>query len=94
MNIRVEWDDRKNEINRRKHGISFETAAYVFLDEYRLEDVDEAHSTDELRYITIGRVHSVIFVVYTQRREASRLISARMATPLERRAYYGQFDHS
>ena len=63
MNIRVEWDDRKNEINRRKHGISFETAAYVFLDEYRLEDVDEAHSTDELRYITIGRVHSVIFVV-------------------------------
>lgn len=90
--MRVEWDDNKNRINRKKHGISFETAAYVFLDEYRFEELDESHSTEELRYITIGKVHNVIFVVYTQRGDTSRLISARAATPKERSFYYGQFD--
>ena len=92
--IRVSWDDDKNEINKRKHGISFETAAYVFLDENRWEDVDITHSGDELRYITIGRVHNILFVVYTQRGDTSRLISARTAPPAERRAYYGQYDYS
>lgn len=92
--MRIDWDDNKNIINKKKHGISFETAAYVFLDEDRLEDFDLTHSSDEPRFITIGRVHGIIFVVYIQRGDTSRLISARTATPAERRAYYGQFDHS
>lgn len=92
--MRVDWDDDKNEINKKKHGISFETAAYVFLDENRLEDFDLTHSTDEPRFVTIGHVHGIIFVVYTQRGDTSRLISARTATPAERRAYYGQFGDS
>ena len=46
----IEWDDEKNEINVRKHGISFETAAYVFADENRIELYDELHSDEEDRY--------------------------------------------
>lgn len=48
----MEWDDRKNEINKRKHGISFETAAHVFEDINRIEYFDEAHSADEDRFIS------------------------------------------
>ena len=43
----VEWDDNKNHINIRKHGISFETAALVFADEERIEYYDKLHSQDE-----------------------------------------------
>ena len=49
-----EWDDVKEKINIAKHGIDFGTAALVFRDENRIEFYDEAHSTDEDRYITIG----------------------------------------
>ena len=84
-----EWDDNKNDINKKKHGISFETAAAVFGDDNRLEIPDEMHSIDEERYIVIGLVHKVLFVVYTEREDATRIISARKATPAERRVYYG-----
>ena len=43
----VEWDDNKNLINIRKHGISFETAALVFADEERIEYYDKLHSLEE-----------------------------------------------
>lgn len=89
--LRFEWDEVKAEINKRKHGISFETAAQVFLDDDRLEIYDEAHSTEEERFITIGRAGEVLFVVYTERTPRIRLISARLATPSERRLYYGEF---
>ncbi len=55
--IRVEWDQAKNDVNVKKHGISFETAALVFADEYRIEYLDKIHSTDEDRYITLGYVY-------------------------------------
>ena len=87
--IYVEWDDAKEKINIKKHGISFDTAALVFSDQNRLEFYDEWHSRDEDRYITIGAVDDVLFVVYTDREEAVRLISARVATEEERRLYYG-----
>ena len=86
-----EWDETKAEINKRKHGISFETAAKVFLDEDRLEIYDEAHSLEEEHFITIGRAGDLLFVVYTVRTPKIRLISARLATPKERRLYYGEF---
>ncbi len=88
--IIVEWDDSKNRINIRKHGISFETAALVFADEERIEYYDRLHSTSEDRYVVIGCVQGVLYVVYTMRGEAARLISARLATPAERRIYYGE----
>ena len=61
--LHFEWDEKKAEINLEKHGISFETAAKVFLDEDRLEIYDEVHSTEEDRYITIGRAGEILFVV-------------------------------
>ncbi len=88
----VEWDDKKNEINKRKHGISFETAALVFADKYRVEYYDVRHSVDEDRFVVLGLVGKVLYVVFTERDEASRLISARAATPTERRVYYGDYE--
>lgn len=86
-----EWDDEKEKLNIRKHGIDFSTAARVFSDENRLELYDEAHSEIEERYITIGAIGDVmyiVFVVYTERKDAIRLISARKATHQERSLYY------
>ena len=86
----VEWDDNKNRINIRKHGISFETAALVFADEDRIEYYDQLHSIDEDRYIVLGCVQGILYVVYTMREDAARIFSARLATPVERRIYYGE----
>ena len=81
-----EWDEEKNRINLEKHGIDFETAMLVFNDLQRIEIYDVEHSTNEDRYNTIGMVHDVLFVVYTERNENIRLISARLAT---KRSNYG-----
>ena len=85
-----EWDETKNQLNKKKHGISFETAAYVFQDRYYIEMYDFEHSTQEDRYIAIGRVGEVLFVVFTERSDNIRLISARLATDAERRLYDDQ----
>lgn len=87
-----EWDENKEKINIAKHGLDFSTAALVFRDQNRLEWFDEIHSDDEDRYITIGEINGiavVLMVVYTERGDAIRLISARKATKQERRMYYG-----
>ncbi len=84
----VEWDPDKNEINKKKHGISFEAAALVFADEHYLELYDDEHSIDEDRYIAIGLVEDILFVVHTIRDERVRMISARLATKQERRFYH------
>ena len=89
----VEWDENKNEINKRKHGISFETAALVFADTERIEYYDAKHSVDEDRFVVLGLVGKVLYVVYTEREDASRLISARVATAAERRVYYGYYEN-
>jgi len=83
-----EWDDAKNQSNKKKHGVSFETAMLVFNDERRIEIYDVEHSIEEHRYNTIGEVGEVLFVVYTERRDNIRLISARIATKEERSIYY------
>jgi len=86
-----EWDSEKEKINLRKHGIDFSTASRVFDDENRLEMYDKAHSENEERYITIGTINDItyiVFVVYTERDDSIRLISARKATAKERRLYY------
>ena len=89
--MQFEWDDEKDKINKEKHGIDFSTAALVFRDENRLEFYDDVHSEDEDRFITIGQINGVaivVMVVYTERKNAIRLISARRATKQERNAYY------
>ncbi|MCI8969223.1 MAG: BrnT family toxin [Lachnospiraceae bacterium] len=77
-------------MNKEKHKISFETAAYVFDDPYYIEMFDFEHSVDEDRYIAIGRVGDIVFVVFTERKDTIRLISARLATNAERSLYYDQ----
>ena len=90
MPIQFEWDEEKNRANIAKHGISFETAIFVFNDDRRIEIYDAEHSINEDRYNTIGMVNEVLFVVYTERREKIRLISARVASARERDIYYDQ----
>ena len=79
--LKFEWDEDKNKLNYKKHGIDFETAMLVFNDLQRIEIYED-------RYNTIGMVHDVLFVVYTERKENIRLISARLATKTERSIYY------
>jgi hypothetical protein len=87
----VEWDDNKAELNWKKHKIYFEDAALVFLDENRIDEFNEEHSDFEERRKVIGMVENILFVVYTERGEKLRLISARNATRKEKEDYYGQF---
>lgn len=89
--MRFEWDKKKNKINFIKHKISFETAMRVFKDKNRLEIYDALHSEIEDRYMTIGVINNVVYlvtVIYTERGEVIRLISARKATLEERKKYY------
>ena len=89
--MQFEWDDKKAAINLQKHGVSFETAILVFQDEDRIELYDSAHSADEDRYNTIGLVEDILFVVYTERKNRVRIISARPANRKERSMYYDRY---
>lgn len=84
-----EWDPRKAGVNRRKHGIDFADATAVFEDERALTVPDEITAVDETRMLTLGRdaMARLLVVAYTWRGERIRLISARRATPNERRHY-------
>ncbi len=88
--MKFEWDENKNLINKIKHKISFQTAAHVFDDPDYIEMYDFEHSVDEDRYIAIGKVGDIIFVVFTEKKDTVRLISARLATSAERGLYYDQ----
>ena len=89
--MQFEWDEEKAALNLKKHGVRFETAARVFCDENRIELFDSIHSDEEERYNTIGRVDNILFVVYTERKNRVRLISARPANRKERRLYYDHY---
>ena len=82
-----QWDDKKAKINKRKHGISFKTATLVFEDDGRIEYRDDKHSDEEDRWITVRMVNDILTVVYTERGEDIRLISARPANDEERSEY-------
>ena len=84
-----EWNEEKAFINITKHGVSFEEASTVLSDEYSITIYDEAHSIDEDHYIDIKLSVSnrLLVVVYTERTNHIRIISARQATRSERRLY-------
>ena len=90
---KFEWDDEKYKINVKKHDVTFEMAAEVFLDDNKIDDFDEFHSDFEDRNIVIGLVEKVLVVIYTERRENIRIISARLANKKEQEEYYGQFNY-
>lgn len=83
-----EWDAEKAAANLKKHHVDFNDAMRVFEDDYRIEFYDIAHSDEEDRYNTIGMVRDVLFVVYAERGEYIRIISARKANRKEERLYY------
>ena len=89
--LKFEWNSEKAKINKKKHGISFETAVRVFLDENRYEEYDELHSDFEDRMKTIGYVGKILTVIYTERGDRNRIISARQADKDEEERYYEQF---
>jgi len=90
--MRVEWDEAKNEINRRKHGIEFETAQLVFDDPCCVTFIERLTDGEE-RWHAIGSIENIIIlvVVHTYREEVPdevvRIISARPATRRERKLY-------
>ena len=85
------WDSEKAIINKKKHKVSFETAARVFLDENLVDDIDDFHSDFEDRFKIIGKVGTILTVIYTERGDRNRIISARSATKKEVKKYYEQF---
>ncbi len=84
-----EWDEQKEQVNIQKHKISFVEAETVFYDPFVLTIPDPDHSTEEDRFIDIGmsEKHRILLVVYTERKENIRIISARKATTSERKIY-------
>jgi uncharacterized DUF497 family protein len=87
--VEYEWDPAKAQSNLRKHGIPFHKACQVFKDAGRLEQLDVSSDHDEERWDVLGRVdQTILFVVYTQRDQRIRLISARRATRNEQRSYW------
>ena len=94
MALVFEWDDGKAGQNIKKHGVSFEEAATVFGDPLSLTIIDPSHSDHEERFVII--VESIqrhlLVVVHTERGDNIRIISARVATPHERRTYEGSSD--
>lgn len=89
--IRFEWDNNKNEINKKKHKISFEEAQTVFYDSEALLINDPEHSLDEERFIILGFSEKANLLVvchcYRESESVIRIISARKATKSEAEQY-------
>jgi uncharacterized protein len=83
-----EWDARKAVRNLAQHKISFEVARYVFDDPAAIEELDDREQYGEDRFNIIGVVSGRVIVVTYTIRNRTRLISARMATSVERRRYH------
>lgn len=91
--INFEWDESKNQINQRKHGISFEEALTVFYDDEALVRDDPEHSEEEERFVILGLSNKANLLVvchcYRVSETVIRIISARKATKTESK-YYGK----
>jgi hypothetical protein len=87
--IKFEWDPQKAESNLTKHGVSFEEAATVFGDPLGRITSDPRHSVEEERFVLLGLSpkRQLLAVMFAERGEAIRIISARRAIPRERRDY-------
>ena len=91
--MKFEWDRKKENINIKKHDVTFEQASYVFADPFALNRYDEAHSDDEERWVLLGKSlnETILLVVHTFRdndgKEFVRIISARRATKKEEKFY-------
>jgi len=92
--IRFEWNEKKNRENQRKHGVSFEEAQTVFLDENAIEYFDLDHSGHEDRFILLGvsaRLRVAVVCYCHRQGNVIRLISARKADNREEKDYWETF---
>ncbi len=87
--MHFEWDPVKARKNLRKHGVTFEDASSVFYDLLAMTGADPDHSKEEERMVTFGLSSSgqLLVVAHTERSDAIRIISARVATKQERKIY-------
>ena len=84
-----QWDDAKAISNVAAHGVTFESARRAFSGPLAIDWLDESEDYGEGRYCLLGMVgERVLFVAYTMRSEAIRIISARGAEAHERRRYH------
>ncbi len=89
--LEFEWDERKNQENIRKHGLTFQEAETVFSDEHALLIGDSEHSDAEDRFILLGLsadLHTLVVCHCYRRGVVIRIISARKATRREREQYH------
>jgi uncharacterized protein len=89
MDTEFEWDPDKAESNLQKHGVSFAEAATVFFDPFSITVPDPLHSVEENRFVITGLSYQQrhLVVVHSDRGDRIRIISARLATPSERKKY-------
>ncbi|MGA2740094.1 MAG: BrnT family toxin [Bryobacteraceae bacterium] len=88
VQVRFEWDEAKNRLNRRKHGVDFAVAALVFDDPNHRSEQDR-FVNGEGRWQTIGLVNELLLVCHTWTEEdVVRIVSARKANRRERNLYY------
>jgi uncharacterized protein len=86
--MKFEWDGAKEQADRKKHGLDFDTASKVFFDPYVIE-LEDCGVQAELRFNAIGVVDGQVLVVtYTMRGAVIRIISARGAEPYEKGKYH------
>jgi len=87
--VEFEWDPEKAEENLRSHRVAFTEAQTVFGDPLEVTISDPDHSDEEIRFLSLGRSEAdrLLVVSYTERGSQVRIISAREATPRERRDY-------
>ena len=85
--MRFEWDEAKNQANRRKHGLDFADAHLVFAGRtLTFEDLRQPY--DEPRYLTVGALAGrMVIIAHTLRGDATRIISMRKANARERTRY-------
>jgi len=87
--MHFEWNPKKAITNQRKHGVTFEEATSALRDVHSATVHDPDHSDDEERFITFGLSSQgrLLTVSHTDRGDAIRIISARLATNAERQIY-------
>jgi uncharacterized DUF497 family protein len=84
-----EWDDEKEVVNLRNHGVSFHDAVTAFYDPLAVEEMDDREFYGEDRINMLGMCGDIMLhVTYTERESRIRIISARRAEKYEREDYH------
>ena len=90
--LRFEWNKKKDKVNTKKHGVSFDEARTVFYDEYAIQFFDPEHSEDEDRFLLLGSSFKLqtLVICHCFRKEETiiRIISARKADKDEEQIYW------